>query len=204
MLAQIRPAGLARRHAGRHPVHVTRLSVANALAARRMAVAAGALGVSLLAHAVAVGDLDLTWATPVVWTGLLAVVAVAGPRRRFRPRGPLACLATMCSAQVAVHVAMGIAPWAFGLAPHHAPAIALGPAALAAHAAAGAVLAAALLWLESLLARAMAIGRRLRRWLTAAPGRAARARTRALAVAIPGGALAGSPVCRGPPLLRSS
>ena len=89
MLAQIRPAGLATRHAGRHPVHVTRLSVANALAARRMAVAAGALVVSLLAHAVAVGDLDLTLATPVVWTGLLAVVAVAGPRRRFRARGPV-------------------------------------------------------------------------------------------------------------------
>jgi hypothetical protein len=204
MLAHNGPRGLAVRPPERHPVHVTRLSVANALAARRLAMAGGALAVSMLAHRVAVGDLDLTPATPVVWVGLLAMVAVVGPRRGFRPRGPLACLAAMCAAQMAVHLAMGIAPWAFGLVPHHAPGLALGPSALVAHAVAGIVLAAALVWLEGLLARATAIGRRLRRWLTAAPGRARGARARVASIGAPGAALLGAPDCRGPPALRSS
>lgn len=204
MLAQIGSVRLALRRAGRHPVHVTRLSVANALAARRLAVAGGALAVSVLAHRAAVGDLDVTWATPVVWMGLLAVVAVVGPRRRFRPRGPVGCLVAMCSAQIAVHMAMGVAPWAFGLVPHHAPGLALGPSALIAHALAGLALAAALLWLEGLLARAMAIGRRLRRRLTPAPGRPRLGRGRAGDVPLPASAPLGSPVCRGPPLTCSS
>ena len=138
MLAQIPPPGLAVRPAGRHCVHVTRLSVANALAARRLAVAGGALAASMVAHRVAVGDLDVTAATPVVWMGLLAMVAVVGPRRRFRPRGFAACAAVICVAQMGVHLAMGVVPWAFGLVPHHAPGLAVGPAALAAHAVAAA------------------------------------------------------------------
>ncbi len=185
-------------------MHVTRLSAANALAARRLAVAGGALAVSMLAHRVAVGDLDVTPATPVVWMGLLAMVAMVGPRRSFRPRGPLACIVAMCAAQVAVHLGMGIAPWAFGLVPHHAAGLALGPSALAAHVVAGIVLAAALVWLEGLLVRAMAIGRRLRRWLSTAAARAPRARARIATFAIPASAALGSPVCRGPPALHSS
>ena len=185
-------------------MHVTRLSVANALAVRRLAVAGGALAVSMLAHRVAVGDLDLTWATPLVWTGLLAVVAVVGPRRRFRPRGPLACLAATCGAQAGVHVAMGVAPWAFGLVPHHQPGLAIGASALVAHAVAGVVLAAALLWLDGLLARAVAVARRLRRWLTVGDARSGGERAGASGPAPAGRATAGVPVCRGPPLPLAS
>ena len=103
-----------------------------------------------------------------------------------------------------MHLGLGIAPWAFGLAPHHAPGLAIGPVALGAHLVAGVVLAAALLWLEGLLARATAVGRRLRRWLTAAPGRARHARSRAVVILVPGGRLPGSLVCRGPPTPLSS
>ncbi len=158
----------------------------------------------MVAHRVAVGDLDVTAATPVVWMGLLAMVAVVGPRRRFRPRGFAACAAVICAAQMGVHLAMGVVPWAFGLVPHHAPGLAVGPAALAAHAVAGVVLAAALVWLEGLLARTVAIGRRLRRWLTAAPGRARAARHHPPRAVAPRSAARGSALCRGPPLLRSS
>lgn len=200
MLAQIRPRRLAGGRLGGHPVHVTRLSATNALAARRIALAGGALAVSLLAHRVAVGDLDVTWATPLVWTGLLAVVAVAGPRRRFRPRGPLACLAATFAAQAGVHVTMGVAPWAFGLVPHHQPGLAVGTAALAAHALAGIALAAALLWLEGLLARAVAIARHLRRWLALGGGPSRGGRVRLSLLATAGRAPAGAPPCRGPPL----
>ena len=78
-------------------------------------------------------------------------------------------LAILVAAQAAVHVAMSVAPWAFGLAPHHEPALAVGPAALAAHVAAAVVLAVLVARLERLLDRALRAVRAVRRWLARRP-----------------------------------
>ena len=48
-----------------------RITATHALAARRLAIGAGALGASALAHRCAVGDMDATRATPVVCNGVL-------------------------------------------------------------------------------------------------------------------------------------
>jgi hypothetical protein len=182
-----------------------RPSVTNALALRRLVVAAGALGASVVAHCAAAGDLALTPRAPVAWAGLLAVVTLVGPRRRFRPRGFAGSLAAMAVAQAAVHVAMTWAPWAFGLAPHHHDAALIGPRALVAHALAALALAALAAWLEGWLARAVAVLRAVRRWLG---GRAVAARlaeglawSRAL---VSGQVARGCLSCRGPPLALSA
>ena len=57
------------------------MSPTTALALRRLAVAAGALAASLLAHRAALGDVAITPSAPVVWTGLLAGVTLVGRRR---------------------------------------------------------------------------------------------------------------------------
>src|SRR4051812_23605942 len=146
-----------------------RLSVPHALALRRLAVAGGALGASLLAHCTAAGDLRLTATAPIAWVGLLAVTTVAGGRRRFRPRGLAGCLAAMLAAQALIHLAMTVAPWAFGLAPHHEGGAGIGPAALAAHAVAAVLLALLAARLEAWLARATAVLSAVRRWLAPRP-----------------------------------
>lgn len=182
-----------------------RLSVTHALALRRVLIAGGALGASLVAHCAAAGDLALTASAPVVWAGLLAMVTVIGARRRLRPRGFAGSLALMAAAQAAIHLAMTWAPWAFGLMPHHPGAALIGPEALAAHAAAALLLAMLAAWLEGWLARAMAIARVVRRWL------ASRDAARAGATPVPGWRRSsprpvhhGSLPCRGPPLLRAA
>lgn len=180
-----------------------RLSVTHALALRRLVVAAGALGASLLAHCAAAGDLRLTATAPFAWIGLLAVTTLVGARRRFRPRGVAGCLAAMVAAQALIHVAMTFAPWAFGLAPHHEGGALIGPGALAAHAAAAVVLALLAARLEVWLARATAALATVRRWLAPRPAarpRVVRARPAASRAPrpLPLGAVPG----RGPPALR--
>jgi hypothetical protein len=178
-------------------------SVTHALALRRLVVAGGALGASLLAHCAAMGDLALTPAAPVAWGGLLAIVTLVGGRRRFRPRGLAGSLVAMLVAQGVVHLAMTWAPWAFGLAPHHHDAPLIAPAALVAHAAAALALALLAARLEAWLARALAVAGAVRRWLAARPARAA------ASAVLPGPPAAaprsprhGSAPCRGPPLPR--
>lgn len=146
-----------------------RITATHALAARRLALGAGALGASALAHRCAVGDMDATRATPVVWLGLLAVLTLLGGRVRWRPRGFAGTVAILGAAQAAVHVAMTVAPWAFGLAPHHEPALSVGPAALVAHGAAALVVAALVTRLERVLDRALRAVRAVRRWLARRP-----------------------------------
>jgi hypothetical protein len=146
-----------------------RLTVTHALAARRLTLGAGALGASALAHRCAVGDMDATPATPVVWTGLLAMLTILGGRVRWRPRGVAATLAIQVAAQAGVHMAMTVAPWAFGLAPHHEPAPVVGPAVLAAHLAAAVVIAVLVARLERVLDRALHAVRAVRRWLARRP-----------------------------------
>ena len=180
-----------------------RLSVTHALALRRLVVAAGALGASLLAHCAAAGDLRLTAAAPFAWGGLLAVTTVVGARRRFRPRGVARCLAAIVAAQVLIHLAMTYAPWAFGLAPHHEGGALVGPGALAAHAAAAVVLTVLAARLEAWLARATAALAVVRRWLAPRPAARPRvARTRPAASPAPRPLPLGAVPGRGPPALR--
>ena len=75
-----------------------RPSVATALALRRQAVAAGAVGASVLAHCAPEHDLVLTGAAPVIWVGILAIVTPLGARHRWRPRGFGGSLAVMAAA----------------------------------------------------------------------------------------------------------
>ena len=176
------------------------ISATRALAVRRLAIGAGALAASVVAHRCAVGDLDMTAATPVVWLGLLSMLTLVGGRFRWRPRGLTVTLAIMVAAQAAVHVAMSAAPWAFGLVPHHEPAIAAGPAALAAHVVAAVVLAVLVARLETLLDRALGAVRAVRRWLSARPRPIPAGRILAPAHAAPRHRARGAASCRGPPL----
>jgi hypothetical protein len=179
---------------------VSRLPVPHALAVRRLIVALGALAAALAAHCGAAGDLAPTSAAPAVWIGLLSMVTLIGGRRGWRPRGFAGSLALMAAVQGCLHAAMSAAPWAFGLAAHHEPGLALSPAVVAAHALAAVALAALVARLESALGRAIALARRVRRWLSAraaAPGavRAARPSAGRAPRARPRGRV----VCRGPP-----
>jgi hypothetical protein len=180
------------------------MSPTTALALRRLAVAAGALAASLLAHCAALGDVAITPSAPVVWTGLLAGVTLVGRRRGWRRLGFGPNLLWMGSAQAVVHVAMSGAPWAFGLAPHHEPGLGLGMSVLVAHAGAALILAALLTWLEAGLGRATALVRRVRRWLAGRALAPAASRLAAFADRAPRSRPLGRVPCRGPPALRSA
>jgi hypothetical protein len=180
------------------------MSPTTALALRRLAVAAGALAASLLAHCAALGDMAITPSAPVVWVGLLAGVTLVGRRRSWRRRGLAPSLLWMGCAQAIVHVAMSGAPWAFGLAPHHEPGLGLGAGVLVAHAGAALLLAALVTWLETGLERAMALARRLRRWLLDRPLAPAASGLAASAHRAPRSRQSVRIPCRGPPLLRSA
>jgi hypothetical protein len=143
-----------------------------ALALRRAAMCAAALGASVGAHAAA-GDLVLTRAAPIAWLTIVGLALLVGPRRaRFRARGPAALIALLVPLQALAHAAMSVAPWAFGLSPHHHggpdPAL-LGWGAVAAHLAAALALAALLSWGERLLALALAVAGAVRRALAPVP-----------------------------------
>lgn len=177
-----------------------RITATHALAVRRLAIGTGALGASALAHRCAVGDMDATRATPVVWAGLLAVLTLVGGRVAWRPRGFAGSVAMLAVAQAAVHAAMTVAPWAFGLAPHHEPALSVGPEALAAHGAAALVLALLVVRLERVLDRALRAVRAIRRWLARRPRPLRPGRAPAPAARAPGGGVRVVHVARGPPV----
>jgi hypothetical protein len=135
---------------------------AQALAARRLGVAAAALGATLLAHGVADGGLHPVPAAPALWGWLVMAAALAGPRRRpWRERGALRTIAVLVPAQALLHVAMGATPWAFGLRVHHAAPLLTTPALLA-HLAAAALLGILLARAERLLTAAQAAARAIR------------------------------------------
>ena len=181
------------------------LPVASALALRRLAVTGGALGATVVAHCLAVGDLTVMPVAPAAWLGLLAMAMVVGPRVRFRPRGVLRTFVLMFVLQAVAHVAMSVAPWAAGLTPHHTAGIEMGAVAVAAHAGAALVLAVAIAGLERVLQRAMGVVAAVRRWLAASPPRRAARHAR---VVWPSSRVPARPAptvrcCRGPPTLRS-
>jgi hypothetical protein len=173
-----------------------------ALALRRMLVASAALGATLLAHAVASGGLHVVSAAPALWGCLILVAGVAGPRRRaWRERGVVGGLLILLPAQLLIHLAMGVAPWMFGLYVHGSPAL-LTPAAAAAHVGLAVVLAVLLARAERLLSAMQAFSRavraaivpRLGRPPRPAPARPRRARLAGQRFPRPSGA-------RGPPPL---
>ncbi len=159
------------------------ISSAQALAARRAALAASALGATLGAHAAATGGLHLTRAAPFAWGWIILAATICGSRgARFAPRSPLVTLLMLAGLQAGLHLTMTAAPWAFGIAGHHhAPPA--GPTAIAAHAAAAVLLAWLLLRGERLLDAAVRMVRAIRRAMRARDVRPLPARTTPIASA---------------------
>lgn len=138
-----------------------------ALALRRLLLTVAGLTGTLVAHALCSGGLVVAPAAPLVWGSIGCLAVVAGPRSR-RPRwrewSPLGLLARVVAVELALHVALTGAPWAFGVTVHHSPDI-VAPATLAAHGAAALVLALALMAAQHVLSAAQNIIDALRRAL---------------------------------------
>ncbi|MFN8124017.1 MAG: hypothetical protein U0237_16525 [Thermoleophilia bacterium] len=171
-----------------------------ASAIRRAATFAAALVATLVAH-LAAGGVELMAVAPVVWAGMTGLCTFAAAVRRparFRARGPAQTCACLVAAQVALHVLMSWAPWAFGLTAHHHGAM-LTAGALVAHGAAAVVLTVLLCAGERLLAAAVAVARILapvaRRRGHGRPGRVLALVSRIA----PSRGVAGSWSSRGPP-----
>lgn len=130
-----------------------------ALAARRGLIAAAALVASIVAHAVATGGLAILPMAPAAWGIIIAGAMVLGPRAAtFRPRAPSTTLLLIIGAQAAVHAAMTVAPWAFGLDVHHVTAF-LTPVAVLVHLAAAVLLALVVARVERVLASLIRVAR---------------------------------------------
>jgi hypothetical protein len=181
------------------------IATPQALALRRLLLVACALGATLAAHAASSSDLAVARSAPLAWGSLGCAAVLAGRRRRpvWRAWSRAGLVARLLVAEIALHLALAVAPWAFGVSAHHADPV-LAPRTLAAHAAAA-----------LLLALVLAAGQRA---LTLAQ-RVARVVRRALRVAAPGAppllpapghdglpwrsCPIGAPAARGPPLLVS-
>lgn len=144
------------------------MSTRQALALRRLLLCVAALAAALAAHAAGAGRLGLTPAAPLLWAAFAAATVPVGWRRAvaWRERGPAEVLARLAGLQAGLHLAMGAAPWAFGLQTHHhAPLVTTG--ALVAHGVAALLLAAALVCAERLLSLAQGVARAVRAALAA-------------------------------------
>jgi hypothetical protein len=138
------------------------ITLAQALAVRRLLFAAAALAATLGAHAIATGGLRLLPAAPAFWGWLLIGAAFLGPRRSgWRERGPLWSIALLVAAQALLHAAMSVAPWLFGLGVHHSPPL-LTTSAVLAHLGAAVVLGLLLARAERLLSAAQRVVRTIR------------------------------------------
>jgi len=138
-----------------------------ALALRRLLLTVAGLTGTLVAHALCSGGLVVAPAAPLVWGSIGCLAVVAGPRRRrplWREWPPLGLLARVVAVELALHVALTAAPWAFGITVHHSPDL-VAPTTLAAHGAAGLVLALALMAAQHVLSAAQDIIDALRRVL---------------------------------------
>jgi hypothetical protein len=105
---------------------------------------------------------------------MILATGVAGPRRRgWRERGVVGGLLILLPAQVLIHLAMGVAPWMFGLYVHGSPAL-ITPAAAAAHVGLAVVLAVLLARAEGLLSAMQELGRAVRAAIVPRLGRPVR------------------------------
>ena len=130
---------------------VSRLSVRHANASRRGSIAAAGLVDAVGAHIAVSGELDVIPIAPAIWAMLICAVALLGVRTAvFSKRAWPVTLALVVGSQLAMHVGMVKAPWAFGLRIHH-EAVLITPSALIAHAIGTIVLVAGICWLERVL-----------------------------------------------------
>ncbi|MBL6633670.1 MAG: hypothetical protein ISP32_04650 [Thermoleophilia bacterium] len=138
---------------------MTAISAPRAHAVRRASIAAAGIASAIAAHMVAMGDLALLPVAPALWAMLIALAAVIGTRRApFVARGMGATALLVVLSQMAMHVGMVTAPWAFGIAAHHAEPL-LTPGSAVAHVVAAIVLVALVAWGERALAVLSAVAR---------------------------------------------
>jgi hypothetical protein len=93
------------------------MHVAQAHAVRRAALVGAGLVATIGAHVAAAGGegLHILPVAPLIWSALVAVAVVCGPRAHvYAPRGPLSTLVALIAAQMAFHVAASLAPWTLG------------------------------------------------------------------------------------------
>ena len=133
------------------------ISPEQARAVRRLLLFAAALAATLVAHAIAAGGVRLAPVAPLLWGSLASLTVFTGARGGpgWRRHGAGGILVRLVALQAALHLAMGAAPWAFGLEIHHRPAL-LAPVALVAHGVAALVLTVLLVgaeWMLSILQR---------------------------------------------------
>ena len=147
------------------------MSGAQAHVLRRLGLGAAALASTLVAHGAATGHAHVVPAAPALWGWLLLAAAFVGRRRApWRERPVPVIFAMLLAFQAALHVGMGLAPWAFGLEVHHAQAL-VTPGAVLAHLIAAAVLTVLLARLERLLTAAQRVVETVRSVLAPAPAR---------------------------------
>jgi hypothetical protein len=119
------------------------------------------LAATLVAHAVAVGDIAVATYAPVTWAMLLLGAALCGSRRTFVSRGFAHTAILLTVVQISLHASSSRGPWAFGLVTHHEmPLVDL--RSLTVHAAAALMLAVLLRGIDRILATAVAFVRLLR------------------------------------------
>ncbi len=144
-----------------------------ALALRRLLLTMAAMTGTLVAHAICSGGLAIAPAAPLVWGSVCCLAVIAGgrpgERRRamWRAWSPAGLLARLVAVEMALHLALTGAPWAFGVTVHHSPDL-VAPASLAAHGAAALVLGLALLAAQHVLSAAQHLIDALRRALRVA------------------------------------
>lgn len=179
------------------------LSPARAHAARRASIAAAGVVSAIAAHMAAMGEMAILPVAPALWAMFIGLAAVIGTRRApFAVRGIGITALLVLASQMVMHVGMVTAPWAFGIAAHHAEPM-LTPASAAAHVVAALVLVALVAWGERLLAALMSAARALVAIPMARPPRRPGAVARISPVAsqhpLHGGFLIATP-SRGPPV----
>ncbi len=178
------------------------MSAPRAHAARRASIAAAGVASAIAAHLVAMGDLALLPVAPALWAMIIALAAVIGTRRApFARRGIGVTAALVVASQLAMHVGMVTAPWAFGIAAHHAEPL-VTPGSAIAHVVAAVVLVALVAWGERLLAALVAVARAVVapvRRLPGRPGVVARVRPQRI-WRLPRTPFAHAAPSRGPPL----
>ena len=176
-----------------------------ALALRRTMIVTGAIGSAMVAHTAVSAQLLVTPATPA-WVGVLVfLVMLLGRRTGWRRRGIHTTALLLAGLQAVTHLAMGVAPWAFGLDVHHLGAV-VTPEMLIAHALALGLTA----WLISVAERLMDAALHTAAVIARALGarrRRARPAARILPTRLPSAPpepTAAVRHCRGPPSLALS
>ncbi len=140
----------------------------NAIAAsalRRGAIAGGALGATLVGHMLTVNGWRLLPVAPLLWVGLVALTILTAARRGdvgFAAWRPAKVLMVLVVAQMAFHLVLDYAPWAFGLVMtqhDHAPVLSL--SAVVVHASIALLLWGVLCFGQRILVGAVAVARAL-------------------------------------------